>query len=149
LNYDESLELMSQHDDEQLVRSIAAGRRAALGTQARWQWQMQGALNLDIEADLFVVDLFGTSSDTIALLRDTGLNTVCCFSVGVQEQWTDDTEDFVPETIGNSVQTVQGENWVDITATSVREIMVQRMVLAQDKGCDGVAPDYMDGFVLE
>ena len=114
---------------------------------ARWQWQMQGELNLEIDADLFVVDLFGTSSDTIDYIHNTDRRVICCFSVGVQEQWTDDAEDFAAWTIGNSVQAVQGENWVDITAPTVREIMIQRIALARDKGCDGVAPDYMDSYL--
>jgi hypothetical protein len=114
---------------------------------ARWQWQMQGELNLDVDADLFVVDLFGTSSDTIDRVHNTGRSVVCCFSVGVREQWTDDAEDFAEETIGNSVQAAQGERWLDITAPTVRDIMIQRIVLAGDKGCDGVAPDYMDSYL--
>jgi len=39
-----------------------------------------------------------------------------------------------------------GEKWLDISNPSLAPIMIARLNLAVQKGCDGVEPDNMDGY---
>ena len=49
--------------------------------------------------------------------------------------------------LGNNLDGWEGERWLDIRADSVREIMSARLAEAAAKGCDGVEPDNMDGYL--
>lgn len=40
-----------------------------------------------------------------------------------------------------------GERWLKLSSENVRNIMKKRIDLAWRKGCDGVDPDNVDGYV--
>lgn len=118
--------------------------RPAVGV--RWQWQLDGALNTSYPVELYDIDLFETSSDTIDALHADGKKVICYFSAGSYENWRPDAGDFQAEELGDSLDGWAGERWLDIRSDNVRAIMQARLELAQSKGCDGVEPDNVDGY---
>lgn len=111
-----------------------------------FQLQLSGALNTDIAADIYDIDLFDSSPSQIVLLKKSGRKVVCYFSGGSSEKWRPDFAKFSPADMGNPLQGWPGENWLDIRSSNVRKIMRARMDLATKKGCDGVDPDNVDGY---
>ncbi len=111
-----------------------------------WQWQLLGTVNTSYNVAMYDVDLFDTSSATIADLKATGKKVICYFSAGSYEDWRDDAADFVVSTLGNTLDGWADEKWLDIRIQSVARIMQARLDLAVAKGCDGVEPDNMDGY---
>ena len=111
-----------------------------------WQWQLMGTLNTSYAVDVYDIDLFDTSADTIEQLQNEGHYVICYFSAGSSEDWRDDFSRFDPEDLGKNLDGWEGENWLDIRSPNVLDIMEDRLDLAAQKGCDGVEPDNMDGF---
>ena len=98
------------------------------------------------EAKLYDIDLFDISQEKINQLKQEGKIVICYFSAGSYEDWRPDKDKFPSETIGNSLEGWEGEYWLDIRNQKVREIMIDRMKLAKQKGCDGVDPDNVNGY---
>ncbi|EAR10582.1 endo alpha-1,4 polygalactosaminidase [Reinekea blandensis] len=111
-----------------------------------WHWQLNGTLNTDYDVDLYDVDLFDTPKSTIAALQAEGIAVICYFSAGSYEHWRSDASDFPAEALGLNMDGWADERWLDVRSARVRAIMVERLKLAQEKGCDGVEPDNVDGF---
>ncbi len=120
------------------------------GVETTWQWQLQvdsqGALNTSYEVDVYDLDLFETETDTIATLRNRGARVLCYFSAGSFEDFRPDAARFLPADLGNTLDGFADERWLDIRSSNVHAIMLSRLDLAMQKGCDGVEPDNMDGF---
>lgn len=96
---------------------------------------------------IFDIDLFDTPADTIKQLHGLGKKVICYFSAGSYEDWRPDAKDFRPGDLGNQLDDWPGEKWLKLSSPNVREIMKKRINLAKDKGCDGVDPDNVDGYV--
>lgn len=111
-----------------------------------WQWQLQGTINTGYDADLYDVDLFDTPEATIDALQSSGARVICYFSAGSYENYRDDAGDFLVSDLGNTLDGWPDEKWIDVRSSNVRAVMEQRLNLAQEKGCDGVEPDNMDGY---
>jgi endo-alpha-1,4-polygalactosaminidase (GH114 family) len=111
-----------------------------------WHWQLTGALDDSIDAQMYDIDLFDPSAATIAGLHDDGRVVVCYLSAGSHEDWRPDADVFDPASIGDPLDDWPGEHWVDIRHPSVRDALAGRLDLAVDKGCDGVEPDNVDGY---
>ena len=95
------------------------------------------------------MDLFDTPAATIAALQSAGKVVICYFSAGSYEDWRTDMADWHPATdswIGSPLEGWAGENWLDVTADEVRNVMLNRLDVAVQKGCDGVEPDNVDGY---
>lgn len=122
----------------------AAWYRPAAGIS--WNIQLQGNLDTFYNVALYDIDLFDIPQATFAQLRTRGIRVLCYFSAGTYEPGRPDSGDFPSAVLGNAVQGWPGERWLDIRATSVRDIMKKRMDLARSKGCDGVDPDNVDGY---
>ncbi len=112
-----------------------------------WQWQLQGELNDGYAATIYDVDLLDTPASRIAQLQAAGHRVICYFSAGSFEQWRDDAGRFQAAVLGNPLDGWAGERWLDIRADKVRAIMLSRLDLAREKGCDGVEPDNVDGYL--
>ncbi len=120
---------------------------ASITPETTWYMQLQGSLRTDIPAQLYEVDLFDTPEETIGSLKESGKIVICYFSAGSFEDWRPDADQFPESAIGNPLDNWTGEWWLDIRDEKVREIMINRIELAKEKGCDGVEPDNVDGFV--
>lgn len=128
------------------IEPIVTGDWLRPGVDTTWQWQLMGDLNTSYDVDLYDVDLFDTSETAIADLQADGRVVICYFSAGSSEDWRSDYHRFLPGDEGHPLDGWEGEWWLDIRSANVLEIMLDRLELAVDMGCDGVEPDNMDGF---
>ncbi|PGH17214.1 hypothetical protein AJ80_04923 [Polytolypa hystricis UAMH7299] len=121
--------------------------RPAVGTS--WQIQLLKPLDkasLDLDVEVFDIDLFDNEKSIVDDLHDKDRKVICYFSAGTYEDWRDDKDDFKPEDIGKELEDWADENWLDLRSENVRNIMLKRLDVAKDKGCDGVDPDNTDGY---
>jgi len=109
-------------------------------------WQLQGKLRKNIRAEIYDIDLFDTSPETIGMLKKREHRVVCYFSAGSWEKWRPDAGKFPASAKGKTLEGWEEERWLDIRNPAVRKIMLSRMDLAVEKGCDGIEPDNVDGF---
>lgn len=114
-----------------------------------WQWQLDGTLNTDYDAELYNVDLFDTPATTIAALQKKKRKVICYFSAGSIEAWRDDAALLPERVVGKKMTGWQDERWLDIRDKAVQTWIDNRMALAVKKGCNGVEPDNVDGYQNE
>lgn len=113
---------------------------------ATWQWQLDGVVNENYNVDLYDIDLFDSSVELIQRLQSSGKKVICYFSAGSYEDWRSDAAAFSPQDLGKTLSGWDNERWLDIRSKNVREIMLARLDMAVQKGCDGVEPDNVDGY---
>jgi hypothetical protein len=112
-----------------------------------WQWQLAGPINTGYDAIVYDIDLFDAPETTIDSLHAQGRRVVCYFSAGSSEEWRSDFGRFDDSDIGHQLDEWPGERWLDTRSLNVREILRGRLDLARSKGCDGVEPDNVDGYL--
>ncbi len=112
-----------------------------------WQIQLTGDLVTDIDAELYDIDLFDAPQPTIDALKADGRRVICYFSAGSSEDWRPDFDELDPAALGEPLDGWPGEKWLDHRHPSVWSVMRGRLDLAVTKGCDGVDPDNMDGWL--
>lgn len=111
-----------------------------------WQWQLSGKIDTAVNADVFDVDLFDAPIRTINTLKAKGRRVICYFSAGSYEDWRPDAKSF-PDALKGKKLAGWNEKWLDIREVAkLRYIMGRRMDLAEQKGCDAVEPDNVDGY---
>ena len=111
-----------------------------------WQLQLQGELDLSVDAPVYEVDGFDTSADTVARLHEDGRRVICYISAGSWEDWRPDAAAYPESVLGRS-NGWPGERWVDIRRLDVlRPLLSARLDMCRDKGFDAVDPDNVDGF---
>lgn len=116
--------------------------------QASWQVQYTGEIDVNLDVHVFNLDLFDTPPSVIASLRQRGVLVICYFSAGSFEDWRPDVSRFPPEVLGKDMQGWPGEKWLDIRRIDLlAPIMEARLDLAVQKGCDGVDPDNVNGYI--
>lgn len=113
---------------------------------ATWQWQLTGAIDTSVDAEIYDIDLFDTPQSVIDSLHAEGRKVICYFSAGSYENWRSDASAFPPEVRGNPLDGWAGEAWIDTRSAAVRAVMQARLDLAAAKRCDGVEPDNVDGY---
>jgi hypothetical protein len=114
--------------------------------ETTWQWQLTGTPNTSYEVEVYDLDLFDTDEATIAELHEQGRQVLCYFSAGSSEDWRPDYDRFTGADKGYKLDGWAGERWLDIRSENVLAVMLDRLDLAVDKGCDGVEPDNMDAY---
>lgn len=119
------------------------------GVDTTWTWQLTGDLNTSYNVDVYDIDLFETTEAQIAALHTAGKKVICYMSGGSSENFRPDFLDFNESDMGKELDGWPGERWLDIRSANVLKIMNKRMDLAVEKGCDGVEPDNMDGFLQD
>ncbi|MBK1615039.1 endo alpha-1,4 polygalactosaminidase [Rubrivivax gelatinosus] len=115
-------------------------------TTDSWTIQLTGTPDTALAVRVYDLDLFDTPQATIASLQAQGRAVVCYFSAGSAEDWREDYASFTAADKGHALDGWPGENWLDTRSANVRSIMVARLQLARDKGCDAVDPDNVDGW---
>lgn len=115
---------------------------------ATWQYQLSTTVESPSADGIAIwdIDMFDNEPSSISELQNQGSRVICYFSGGSYEDWRPDRGDFDQNDIGSGLDGWEGENWIDIRSDSVRQIMVSRLELAAQKGCDGVDPDNVDGY---
>jgi len=112
-----------------------------------WMWQLTGTVDTQRDVALYDVDLVETPAATLAELKARGVAVLCYFSAGSWEQWRPDAGAFPEATRGKALDGWEGERWLDIRSESVFAALTARLDLARSRGCDGVEPDNVDGFI--
>ena len=99
------------------------------------------------DVDIWDIDLFTNPESTISTLKSMGKRVICYWSAGSYESYRPDSGEFDQEDLGLELDGWPGERWLNLSSPNVRDIMKARMELSHEKGCDGVDPDNVDGFV--
>jgi len=94
-------------------------------------------------AQIFDVDLFDNTAETIRQLKWAGKKVICYFSAGTSETWRPDFKQFKDTDQAAPLPMWPGERWLDIRSRDVMRIMRARVRYASRKGCDAVDPDNM------
>lgn len=120
--------------------------------ETTWQIVLQDAIDfsggsLEPDVEVFDIDLFTNSQDTIQGLQDAGHKVICYFSAGSYEPYRPDSDLFQDGDLGSTMDGWPDERWLDIRTSNVRRIMAARIKLAAEKGCNGIDPDNVDGYV--
>lgn len=112
-----------------------------------WQVQYDGEIDLDVQADIFNLDLFETTSEDIQYLHSKGIKVICYLNAGAWENWRPDSDLFPKNILGNKYRGWPGERWLDIRQIDqLNLIITARLDLCAEKGFDGVDPDNLDGY---
>ncbi len=111
------------------------------------QLQFSGNLDLSVQADVYDLDLFDTTPDTVAEIHASGNRVICYISVGAWEDWRPDADQFPEDVIGKDYQGWPGEKWLDIRQIDkLAPLLRLRLDLCAAKGFDGVEPDNVEIF---
>jgi hypothetical protein len=129
------------------VQPITVGNWYRPSILVTWQWQLQGNINTSYSVEMYDIDLFDSPLTTIQELQSAGKKVICYFSAGSYEDFREDKDKFQPEELGNKLDAWSDESWLDIRSKNVHSIMLERLDLSKQKGCDGVEPDNMDGYI--
>lgn len=122
--------------------------------QANTTWQIvlqnaiaapEGSITPDVE--VFDIDLYTNPASTIQALHDLDKKVICYFSAGSYEPYRPDSDQFQDADLGSTMKGWPDERWLDIRTANVRRIMASRIAFAAQKGCDGIDPDNVDGYV--
>lgn len=125
----------------------AGGNRWVPAAGESYQIQYDGALDLDVRAKIYDLDMFDTRPSIVAQLHKMGRRVMCYVDVGTWENWRPDAGQFPKKVLGKPDGHWKGERWLDIRARSILEpIMAHRLDRCKHKGFDGVDPDNLDGY---
>lgn len=103
-------------------------------------------IELSVQADIFDLDLFETTTEQIAALHAQDAKVVCYLNAGAWENWRSDKDNYPSEVIGAAYEGWPGERWLDIRQIdALAPILRARLDLCAAKGFDGVDPDNLDG----
>jgi hypothetical protein len=105
---------------------------------ASWQVQLTGPLDSTLDVSIYDVDLFDTTTAQLGALRAAGRRVICYVSVGTYESWRADAAGFPAAALGDALANFPNERWLDTRDATVRALMMARLDLAAQKGCDGV-----------
>jgi hypothetical protein len=130
----------------------------------RWQYQLQGVVNLDLCAraatarrapcvfpDVYDIDLYaddGTTLDTVTVdaIHAQGAHVVCYVDAGTWEDWRPDAASYPPVVLGAS-NGWPGERWLDVRRTDVLlPIIDARVAKCVTAHFDAVEFDNVDGY---
>ena len=112
-----------------------------------WQIQFQGKIDTSYKVKTYDIDLFDTPQAVIDKLHSSGVKVICYFDAGTFEEWRSDASEFPAIVLGNPMKDWPGEWWLDIRRIDLLSpIMEARLDLAQQKKCDAVDPDNVDGY---
>jgi hypothetical protein len=129
------------------VQPITDGNWYKPDINSSWQWQLSGAINKSYNVEIYDIDLFDSSTTLIKSLQNDGKKVICYFSAGSYENYRDDKDSFPASALGNTMDGWANEQWLDISNKELASVMRARLDLAVQKGCDGVEPDNMDGYM--
>nr|WP_238420816.1 endo alpha-1,4 polygalactosaminidase [Streptomyces taklimakanensis] len=111
-----------------------------------WQWQLQGPVDPEVDAEVFDIDGFENGAGTVAELHARGRKVICYLNAGAWEDFRPDRDAYPPAVLGRS-NGWPGERWVDVRRLdALRPILAARMDMCAEKGFDAVEPDLLDGY---
>ena len=130
-----------------LLAPAAAARWQPKPTTAAWQWQLQGKIDLSVDADVYEVDGFEVAAKTVARLHRQGRKAICYLDVGSWESFRPDADRFPQSVLGRAYEGYPDERWLDIRRIDLlAPILRGRFDLCRRKGFDAVEPDNIAGY---
>jgi hypothetical protein len=111
--------------------------------KSTWQIILSGSIDTSVSAQVYDIDLFDASTSIISSLHSKGVRVICYFSAGSFEDWRPDANQF-SKNVKSKSNGWPGEMWLDITKPELKPIMLARIQLAKQKGCDAIDPDNVD-----
>jgi len=130
--------------------ALASARWQPQATTAPWQWQLQGRIDLSVQAPVYDVDGFETSRRTVRRLQRRGRRVVCYLDVGSWESYRPDKAEFPRSVIGRTYAGFPDERWLDVARFHRFERpLKQRFNMCARKGFDAVEPDNIAGWERE
>ena len=111
-----------------------------------WQYQLVGQVDPELDARLFVIDLFNVSTTVIDRLHAQGKLAVAYLSAGTLENFRDDADQFPASAVGSVYDEYPNESWLDVRDQGVRARMAARLDIAREKGFDGVLPTNLTAY---
>ena len=119
------------------------------GPDVTWQWQLGGELNASYDVEIYDIDLWAATADVVRDLHADGRRVMCYFSAGSADDRRDDFDRFANADLGRPLDGYPRERWLDVRSEAVLDVMLRRLDLAAARGCDGVEPDNVDGYLHE
>jgi hypothetical protein len=127
--------------------SGTANTRSNLTPGMSWQWQLTGKVDIDVEAQVFDIDLFNTDASIVSALHARGRTVICYLDAGAWEPFRPDSSKFPAGIRGNVYPGFPDERWLDIRRLDILgPILKARLDLCKAKGFDGVEFDNIDGY---
>ncbi len=93
------------------------------------------------QADIWDLDLFDTTKETIDILHSKGKRVICYLSVGGSESWRPDFTSIPKSDMGDIMPKWKGERYLNLRSPNVWRLMQNRIRMAYEKGCDALDPD--------
>jgi hypothetical protein len=136
--------------------SAAAARPSLRGhwqprsTTAPWQWQLQGKIDLSVQAPVYEIDGFETTASTVRRLHRQSRRVICYLDVGSWESYRPDKSEFPRSVIGRKYAGFPDERWLDVAHFHRFERpLKRRFSMCARKGFDAVEPDNVAGWEKE
>jgi hypothetical protein len=130
-----------------LLASTATARWHPKPTTAAWQWQLQGKIDLSVDAGVYEVDGFEVPAKTVAALHRKGRRAVCYLDVGSWENYRPDAGRFPKQVLGRAYEGYPDERWLDVRRIDLlAPILRSRFDICKRKGFDAVEPDNIAGY---
>lgn len=115
-------------------------------TTKPWQWQLQGRIDLSVEAPVYDIDM-DVGRGNVKRIHAQGDRAICYVDVGSWEPYRSDADKFPKRVLGRHFPGFEEERWLDIRALGVlRPIMRKRFDTCADKGFDAIEPDNVEGY---
>lgn len=133
------------------LQAVQMAHRAPLWKPApgiRWQWQESGDLDVQIAAELFIVNLQQTPASTIEALHAAQRKVICSFHAGIVDPTVAEAGSLSLAVAGSKVDEKQELRWLDIRNPAVQGWVEKQLEQARDKRCDGVLPNGLDGYTV-
>ncbi|MEV6690618.1 endo alpha-1,4 polygalactosaminidase [Micromonospora sp. NPDC051196] len=112
----------------------------------QWQWQLDGTLDLTVEAEVFVLDPVTTTAAQTAELRSLDRRLVCQVHVGSVHPQDPDATRFPPQVRGATAART-GRSWLDVRRwDALRPVLADRFRLCRGKGFGAVLLADADGY---
>jgi hypothetical protein len=116
-------------------------------TSQPWQWQLQGKIDVGVDAAVYDVDGFETPSSVVRRLHGLGRRVICYLDVGSWESYRSDADSFPRSAIGRRYEGFPDERWLDIRRFRLfAKPLKRRFDTCARKGFDAVEPDNIAGW---
>jgi len=109
----------------------------------KWQMQYTGTIDINVNAPVYFLDTFFSSKTLIDQVKAKGRKVICYINGGSWESYAPDAASFPASVIGKGVSGWADEKFIDIRQVDILwAIMLKRIDMAQQKGCDGFYHDW-------
>lgn len=123
------------------------GRWMPEPTTAPWQFQLQGRIDVSINAPVYEVDGFDVPARTVKRLHRLGRRVICYIDVGSWENYRPDAKRFPRSVIGRKYEGYPNERWLDIRRFGkFADPLKSRIRMCRRKGFDALEPDNINGW---